>query len=100
LAATGCLNATFYASAETQLDVVVALASKVDPKFLAKVAIYAREKGLMKDMPALLVAILSVRDPALFAVTFDRVIDNAKMLRTFVQVMRSGQVGRKSLGTR
>jgi len=100
LAVTGCLNATFYASAETQLMDIVALASKVDPKFLAKVAIYAREQGLMKDMPAVLVAILSVRDPALFAVTFDRVIDNAKMLRTFVQVMRSGQVGRKSLGTR
>ncbi len=100
LAVTGCLNATFYASAETQLTDIVALASKVDPKFLAKVAIYAREQGLMKDMPAVLVAILSVRDPALFALTFDRVIDNAKMLRTFVQVMRSGQVGRKSLGTR
>jgi len=100
LAATGCLNATFYATAETQLAKVVELASEVDPKFLAKVAIYAREQGLMKDMPAVLVAILSVRDPALFAAVFDRVIDNAKMLRTFVQVMRSGQVGRKSLGTR
>lgn len=100
LAATGCLNATFYATAETQLARVIELATKVDPKFLAKVAIHAREQGLMKDMPAVLVAVLSVRDPALFALTFDRVIDNAKMLRTFVQVMRSGQVGRKSLGTR
>jgi 60 kDa SS-A/Ro ribonucleoprotein len=100
LAATGCLNATFYASAETQLAHVVELASKVDPRFLAKVAIYAREKGFMKDMPALLCAVLSMRDPALFASTFDRVIDDGKMLRTFVQIMRSGQIGRKSLGTR
>src|SRR5262245_51123406 len=100
LAATGCLNATYYATAETQLAGVVELASKVDPRFLAKTAIYVREKGLMKDMPALLLAVLSVRDKALFAATFDRVIDNAKMLRTFVQIVRSGQVGRKSLGTR
>jgi 60 kDa SS-A/Ro ribonucleoprotein len=100
LAATGCLNATFYASAETQLANVIELASKVDPLFLAKTAVYAREVGLMKDMPALLVAMLSVRSPALFAQVFDRVIDDPKMLRTFVQIMRSGQVGRKSLGTR
>jgi 60 kDa SS-A/Ro ribonucleoprotein len=100
LAATCCLNATFYADAETQLATVVELATKVDPLFLAKVAIYARERGHMKDVPALLVAILSMCDPALFAKTFDRVITDAKMLRTFVQVMRSGQIGRKSLGTR
>src|SRR5690606_1647258 len=36
----------------------------------------------------------------LFAQVFDRVIDDAKMLRTFVQIVRSGAVGRKSLGTR
>jgi 60 kDa SS-A/Ro ribonucleoprotein len=30
---------------------------------------------------------------------FDRVIDDGRMLRNFVQIMRSGQVGRKSLGT-
>jgi 60 kDa SS-A/Ro ribonucleoprotein len=100
LAATGCLNATYYATAEAQLSTVVELASKVDVRFLAKTALYARQKGFMKDMPAVLLAVLSVRDPALFALVFDRVVDNAKMLRTFVQVMRSGQVGRKSLGTR
>lgn len=100
LAATGCLNDTFYAGAETQLASILALAAAVEPSFLAKTAVYAREQGLMKDMPALLVAVLSVRDPALFARTFPRVIDDAKMLRTFVQIMRSGQVGRKSLGSR
>jgi len=30
---------------------------------------------------------------------FDRVIDDGRMLRNFVQIMRSGAVGRKSLGT-
>jgi 60 kDa SS-A/Ro ribonucleoprotein len=99
-AVTGCLSHTFYASDEAQLGVVLELASKVEPRFLAQVAIYAREHGHMKDVPALLLAVLSVRDPKLFALAFDRVVDNAKMLRTFVQIMRSGAVGRKSLGTR
>ena len=53
----------------------------------------------MKDMPAFLVAVLSIRDQALFAQIFPRVIDNGKMLRNFVQIMRSGAVGRKSLGS-
>ena len=53
----------------------------------------------MKDMPALLCAVLSVKDRELLARVFPRVIDNAKMLRNFVQIMRSGAVGRKSLGT-
>lgn len=99
-AATGCLNGTFYASAQTQLDVVLKLAFAVDPEFLAKCAVYARQRGHMKDMPALLLAVLSVRDPELFGAAFPKVVDNVKMLRTFVQIMRSGAVGRKSLGTR
>lgn len=99
-AATGCLNHTFYASAEEQLGVVLELATQVEPALLAQTAIYARERGHMKDVPALLLAVLSVRDPKLFASVFDRVIDNGKMLRTFVQIVRSGAVGRKSLGTR
>lgn len=53
----------------------------------------------MKDMPALLCAVLSVKDRELLNVVFLRVIDNAKMLRNFVQIMRSGAVGRKSLGS-
>ncbi len=50
-------------------------------------------------MPALLCAVLSIKDRTLLAQVFPRVIDNAKMLRNFVQIMRSGAVGRKSLGT-
>jgi 60 kDa SS-A/Ro ribonucleoprotein len=100
LAATGCLNNTFYAQAQDQLDAVLALAREVDPVFVAKTAVYARERGHMKDMPALLAATLAVRDVALFAKVFPRVVDNGKMLRNFVQMLRSGAVGRKSLGTR
>jgi len=98
-AATGCLNSTFYADADEQLETIIGLAAKVEPEFLARVALYARSKAHMKDAPALLVALLSVRSPGLMAEVFDRVIDSPRMLRTFVQVMRSGVVGRKSLGT-
>jgi 60 kDa SS-A/Ro ribonucleoprotein len=99
LAATGCFNATFYAGAEVQLDRVVELADRVAPEFVAKTALYSRQRAFMKDMPALLVAMLSRRDPALMDRVFDRVVDSPRMLRTFVQIVRSGATGRKSLGS-
>lgn len=100
LAATGTLSSNFYAEPKQQLDDVLALAGQVSPEFLAKTAVYARRNGHMKDMPALLLACLSVLDPVLFARAFPHVIDNGRMLRTFVQIMRSGAVARKSLGSR
>ncbi len=99
-AATGCLNNTFYAGADEQLAKVLELAGQVDPAFVAKTAVFCREQGFMKDMPAVLVAALSVLDAELMVKAFPRVVDNGKMLRNFVQVLRSGQVARKSLGTR
>jgi 60 kDa SS-A/Ro ribonucleoprotein len=98
-AATGCLNATFYASAQTQLGSVLDLSTRVAPEFVAKTAVYCRERGYMKDMPALLLAAVSRRDPALMDRIFDRVVDSPRMLRTFVQIVRSGTTGRKSLGS-
>lgn len=98
-AATGCLNGTFYASGETQLNDVLALCGKVEPEFIARTAVYARERGHMKDLPALLCAVLASRGPGLLAEVFERVIDSPKMLRNFVQIIRSGVTGRKSLGT-
>ncbi len=100
LAVTGTMSRTFYASAEAQLDDVLIAALDVDATFIAKTAVYARERGYMKDMPALLIALLSTLEAEEFAPAFRRVIDNGKMLRNFVQIMRSGAVGRKSLGTR
>jgi len=98
-AATGCLNSTFYADATEQLDTVRSLCSDISPDFIAKLAIYARQQGYMKDMPALLCAELSMRNPELLKKTFPIVCDNGRMIRTFVQIMRSGAVGRKSLGS-
>src|SRR6185295_16552258 len=98
-AATGCLNSTFYADQSVQLTTILSLANQVEPEFVARLALYARREAHMKDVPALLLAVLSVRSPGLLAEVFDRVIDNGKMLRNFVQIVRSGVVGRKSLGT-
>ena len=61
-AATGCLNRTFYASADDQLQTVIELCAEVDAEFIAKTAVFCRERGFMKDMPALLTASLSVKD--------------------------------------
>jgi 60 kDa SS-A/Ro ribonucleoprotein len=100
LAATGTLHDNFYTPAETQLADVLEAAKAVDPMFVAKAAVYARHRGTMKDMPALLAAFLTVVDPALSVRVFERVIDNGRMLRNYVQIMRAGVVGRRSLGSR
>jgi 60 kDa SS-A/Ro ribonucleoprotein len=98
-AATGCLANTFYATGADQLTTILQLASELEPEFLAKTAIYARESGNMKDVPALLLAVLSMKSTACLKQAFPRVVDNGRMLRNFVQMLRSGVVGRKSLGS-
>ncbi|MEZ5702915.1 MAG: hypothetical protein R3E42_14700 [Burkholderiaceae bacterium] len=98
IAATGCLSQTFYADAQSQLDAVKALAAQVEPAFVAKTAVYARQTAYMKDMPVLLASMLAVRDVALLSQVFGRVVDNGKTLRGFVQMLRSGALGRKSWG--
>jgi len=98
-ASTGCLNGTFYADDEQQLAQVLALCARVDAGFVARVAIHARCRGYMKDMPALLLATLASRDLDVFARAFPRVVDNGRMLRNVVQILRSGRTGRRSLGS-
>ncbi len=100
LAATGTLADNFYGAADAQLTDVLDAARAVDPYFVAQAAVYARSAGAMKDMPALLTAYLTVADPDLAVRLFGRVINSGRMLRNFVQIMRSGQVGRTSLGSR
>jgi 60 kDa SS-A/Ro ribonucleoprotein len=99
-AVTGCLNGTYYAGAETQLEQVIQLCARVEPEFIARTAIWCRHHGGMKDMPALLCALLAARGSDWLTVAFEQVIDNGRMLRNFVQILRSGALGRKSLGTR
>lgn len=98
-ASTGCLNGTFYADDESQLAHVLALCAEVDAGFVARTAIHARQRGHMKDMPALLLATLASRDATAFAQAFSRVVDSGRMLRNVVQILRSGRTGRRSLGS-
>lgn len=96
---TGCFNSTYYTSAETQLQTVLELAHKVDPAFLAKVALYGHQKSFMKDVPALLTAVLATRDEKTLKKVFSRVIDSGNMLRNYTQMIKSGVTNRKCLGT-
>jgi 60 kDa SS-A/Ro ribonucleoprotein len=110
LAATGCLSQTYYVSPEDQLQKVKEFAEQCTSEYIAKCAVYARKSGHMKDMPALLCALLAARCKTLegeardeakkwLECAFPLAIDNDKMLRNFVQIVRSGTTGRKSLGT-
>lgn len=99
-AVTGTFNNIFYTDAESQLTKVKELTAKVDSVFLAKLAVYARESGYMKDMPAFFLAVLHARgETDLLATVFPRVITSFKMLSNFVQIVRSGATGRKSFGS-
>lgn len=100
VAATGTFGNVYYASAQAQLDELRGLIDQVnDNEFLAKMAVYAREKAFMKDLPAALLVALSTRDTKLMHQVFDRVVDNGRVLRTVFQMVRSGQFGRKSLAS-
>lgn len=98
-AMTGCFGNTYYVNAEVQLADVLALAEGVASSEIATLAIDARKRGFMKDMPALLCAILTARGDLSESV-FSQVIDSGKMLRNYVQIVRSGVTGRRSFGTR
>jgi 60 kDa SS-A/Ro ribonucleoprotein len=99
LVCTGCFGSTFYVDEKAQLETAKKLVDKVDPEFIAKLAVYSREKAFMKDMPAYLAAVLANKDINLLKSVFSRVIDDGKMVRNFVQIIRSGVTGRKSLGS-
>jgi len=100
LAATGAFGTTYYADAKSQLDQLLKLIDEVnDNEFLAKLAVYSRERAYVKDMPAALLLVLSKRDTALMHRVFDRVVDNGRVLRTVFQMTRSGQFGRKGLSS-
>lgn len=97
-AVTGTFNTT-YSKPEEQMDKLLETLNECSAEFIAKTAVYARTKGFMKDVPAFLAAYLAHRDVKFLHLVFPKVIDNGKMLRNFVQIIRSGKVGRKSLGT-
>jgi 60 kDa SS-A/Ro ribonucleoprotein len=99
---TGTFSDTYYTSGKEQLKDTLRYAGQCDPEFIGKLAVYSREQGFLKDTPSLLCAHLTTRGDEgreVLSRIFMRVIDNGRMLRNFVQIMRSGAVGRKSLGS-
>ena len=104
LCATGTLGNTFYSTAEADLVKILDLCGRVPLSFVGQLAVYCRQKGLLKDIPALLLAYFVINsadyDFEQVQSVFNDVVNNGKMLKNFVQIIRSGQLGRKSLGTR
>lgn len=96
---SGTFNKSFYCSPAERMGLVKELVEKVSTKFLGQLAVYGSDKAYMKDVPAYLVAYLASKDIETFKKVFPMVIYNGKMLRNFVKIIRSGETGRKSLGT-
>lgn len=97
---TSCFNDSYYASGREQLDRVQEVCKTVPPELVAKAAVYGRENGGMKDVPAFLLATLAANgEIELLKKAFPRVINNPKMLLNFVQIIRSGVTGRRSFGS-
>lgn len=103
LVITGTSNDVFYADASSIMAQVTTLLGAMlvsDAQYIAKLAVYAREKGWMKDMPAILLAWLYNQpgDEAreLFNKAFPRVIDSMKMLSVFTSTVTSGAFGKRT----
>jgi 60 kDa SS-A/Ro ribonucleoprotein len=89
----------FYLSGEDQLDQFTQFLDKCDPEFVAKLSVYARQRGKMKDAPVLAVLSLAKRDKDLFNKVFGHVADTPVQYRNAFQIVRSGVLGFKSLGS-
>src|SRR5580704_11166994 len=48
-AVTGTMHNTFYATADEQFDKILALVDKVSPEFVAKTAVYCRERPFASE---------------------------------------------------
>ena len=96
---TGTYHGRFDASGNTRQAIASVLAQANSPELVAKSAIYARTHGATPELPAFLLAHLAVRDVALMSRVFPRVIDDGRMLRAFVEIVRCGITGRKSFGS-
>ena len=92
LACTSFLADQYYTDAGDQLGQILGLCEKVPAEWVAKVAVYARRHGFMKDTPSLLLAWLSVKHPELADKIWCRVADNGRMIRNVVQILRSGRI--------
>lgn len=92
MACTGYLQDTFYASDEQILETLKEKVEEVikEPDgftFIAKLAVYSRQKAHMKDMPSFLCATLAKhKQTNLLKKVFSKCVNNAKQLRSFIQI--------------
>lgn len=76
---TASLSNTFYEKADERLDRIVGLIGKVNPEFVAKLAVYTREQMHLRSVPMVLLAELSKvhSGDSLVRRTTERVIQRA-----------------------
>ena len=76
---TASLSNTFYEKHDTRLDRIVELIGKVEPQFVAQLAVYCREQMYLRSVPMVLVAELSKvhNGDSLVSRTTERVIQRA-----------------------
>jgi 60 kDa SS-A/Ro ribonucleoprotein len=116
LAATGTLSRTFYATGKDQLDQVTEIVRRLfaadEHDYVLKTAVWSRERGLMKDVPGLLLTLAMTPLPgelqsnqprylsrlASARKAARRILTDPRMVRGVVQMARSGTLGRTSLG--
>lgn len=96
---TSFFGGTYYTEGADQLTRMVELAGKCSPEFVAACAIYARQVSSMKDTPVALLLCLRTNKKELYKQAFPRVINDPRVLRGLVQMIRSGKFGSRSLGT-
>ncbi len=102
---TNTLSDTFYVKKEQLAQETIAVILEMrekDHRFLAQAIVWARQKGLMKLVPILALAILSGKrglGSTLFQNTFQKTILTPDDLRTFVSLIKEGVIpGRSGLG--
>lgn len=102
LAATCTFGGSYYIGAEQELSTVLSVAKKVSPDYVAKTAVFARQRGFMKDMPALLLCQLMTSEEGLNLIpkVWPRIVDNGRMLRGFFKILWSDVTGRHNVGSR
>jgi len=98
-ALVGMFQDSYYTSASLQLDRLLEVLPEVPPEFIAKTALYSRQKGFLKDVPSALLAWLAAHDLEHFHLVFDQVANNALMVKRTAHMIRTGMFGRKSFGT-
>lgn len=96
---TNTLSNTFYATQGQMVKETVEVLQKMadkDPEFLAKALVYSRNKGLMKLVSTVGLAVLSASDAAgakaAFRKAFRHVIRIPDDLREFVDLCKKGQI--------